>query len=59
MEQSKAAYKECLTAHPSEPSQCAAAKAVYEADMQAYVATTNALRPGTTIGLESSGVPQQ
>lgn len=33
---SKAAYKECLTAHPQSTAACAGLKAAYKADLEAY-----------------------
>ena len=47
MEESKAAYKVCLAQHPNDVSACEAARLVYEADMQAYRATSTGVWPAT------------
>jgi hypothetical protein len=43
LESSKAAYMRCLEQHPDDPSQCAALREAYEADMRALHSTTQGL----------------
>jgi hypothetical protein len=47
MEQSKAAYKNCLAANPSNPSACAGLEAAFQADLAAYRATSAGVNPNT------------
>jgi hypothetical protein len=47
MEASLAAYKGCLTQHPSDVSQCEGYRLAYQADLQAYRATAAGIQPGT------------
>jgi hypothetical protein len=54
MEQSKAAYKQCLTQHPQDPSQCEGARRAFEADMAAYRATSSGIRQGVVVDVQQS-----
>ena len=49
MEASKAEYKQCLREHSEDTSKCDAYRAMYEADLKAYRATTDAMREGSTV----------
>jgi hypothetical protein len=49
MEVSKAAYKECLR---REKAECEGLRQAYDADLQAYRATSNALRNGPMVVME-------
>ena len=53
MEQSKAAYKQCLGQYSQDPNHCEALKRAYEADITAYRATSG-LRPGAVIDVQES-----
>ncbi len=48
LEQSKAAYKECLQQHLDDASACEALQKIYEADLQAL----RALKRGGTVTIE-------
>jgi hypothetical protein len=52
MMQSKSAYTDCLRQNNSEPSNCAGLKEAYEANLQAYRATSAAIRPGYTVSVD-------
>ena len=52
MENSKTAYKQCLQQHLNDLEQCEGLKRAYEADLKAYKATSNGVRPGHTTSLE-------
>lgn len=53
MEESKAAYKECLRKHPDDISACEAFGKMYEADLKAFRATSGALKEnGGTVVIE-------
>ena len=46
MQDSLAAYKGCLASHPADVQSCEGARLAYEADMQAYRATSAGILPG-------------
>lgn len=46
MMQSRQLYKSCLIQNPSNPAACAGLKAAYQADMQAYRATSAGIMRG-------------
>ena len=54
MEQSKATYKQCLIQHPQDPSQCEAARRVFETDMAVYRATSAGVRQGVTVDVNQT-----
>ena len=56
MEQSKAAYKACLQAHPSDVSACEGCRLSYDADMKAYRATSAGIQSGrnNTVNVNTS-----
>lgn len=48
LEQSKAAYKQCLQQHLDDASACEALQKIYQADLQVF----RALQPGGTVIIE-------
>jgi hypothetical protein len=54
MMQSKQAYTDCLRANSAEPQSCAGLKEAYEADLQAYRATSSGIRPGYAVSVDQS-----
>ena len=54
MEQSKTAYKQCLVQNSTEPRVCDGLKQAYEADLQAYRATSAGIRPGYALSIDQS-----
>jgi hypothetical protein len=54
MMQAKSAYTQCLSENSSDPSKCAGFKEAYDADLQAYRATSNGLRSGGVLQVQSS-----
>lgn len=54
MEQSKAAYKQCLVQHPQDPSQCETTRRVFETDMAVYRATSAGVRGGVTVDVNQT-----
>jgi hypothetical protein len=54
LEQSKAAYKQCLIQNAEEPNRCAALRTVYQTDLQTYEAMSRGVRTGPSISVEQS-----
>ena len=54
MMQSKTEYTDCLRANSSEPQKCAGLKEAYEADLQAYRATSAGTSPGYSVSVDQS-----
>ena len=54
MMQSKQAYTDCLRANSAEPQACAGLKEAYQADLQAYRATSAGIRPGYAVSVDQS-----
>ena len=54
MENSKAAYTQCLQQHPNDLSQCEELRRIYEADLKAYRALCDAIRPADTISIDNN-----
>jgi hypothetical protein len=54
MMHAKSAYTQCLTENSSDPSKCAGLKEAYDADLQAYRATSSGLRSGSVLEVQSS-----
>jgi hypothetical protein len=54
MMQAKSAYTQCLSENSSEPSKCAGLREAYDADLQAYRATSSGLRSGSVLEVQST-----
>ena len=54
MMQSRQEYTDCLRAHSAEPQTCAGLKEAYQADLQAYRATSAGIRPGYSLSVDQS-----
>lgn len=54
MTTSKEQYKNCLIKHSSNPSACEGLKLAYNADMNAFRATSAGIRPGFSNSLDIS-----
>jgi len=54
MMQAKSAYTQCLQQNSAEPGQCAGLKEAYEADLQAYRATSAGIKPGYALSIDQS-----
>jgi hypothetical protein len=56
LEQSKAAYKECLAQHPQDVRACEGLRMSYETDLQTYKAMSSGIQPGSnsTVNINSS-----
>jgi hypothetical protein len=51
-QQSRAAYKTCLYAHPSNPRECEGLRLAHEADAHAYRAFSAGIRPGSVLTID-------
>lgn len=49
LEQSKAAYKECLSQHVNETNQCAGQREANQTDLQTYETMSRGIRPGPSV----------
>jgi len=51
LEQSKAAYKQCLTQHSDDANKCSALRTAYQTDLQTYEAMSRGIRTGPSISV--------
>jgi hypothetical protein len=58
LEQSKAAYKDCLSQHPDDIPACAGLHTAYEADLNTYRAMTAGVQPGTNNTMKVNSTSQ-
>jgi hypothetical protein len=54
MMQAKTAYTQCLQQNSAETARCDGFKQAYEADLQAYRATSAGIRPGYALSVDQS-----
>jgi hypothetical protein len=54
MMQAKAAYTDCLQQNSAEPAKCTGLKEAFDADLQAYRATSAGARPGYSLSVDQS-----
>ena len=54
MMQAKAAYTQCLQQNSAETAKCDGYKQAYEADLQAYRATSAGIRPGYALSVDQT-----
>jgi hypothetical protein len=54
MMQAKTEYTQCLQENSVEPAKCAGYKEAYEADLQAYRATSAGVQPGYALSVNES-----
>lgn len=54
MEASKAAYKQCMVNNNGSKSACAGEKAAYDADLQAYAASSKSTQPTVNLNVQKN-----
>jgi hypothetical protein len=54
LEQSKAAYKQCLAQYADSPNKCAGLRVAYQTDLQTYEAMSRGIKNGPSISVEQS-----
>jgi predicted small secreted protein len=54
MENSRIAYKKCLEEHPDDPDKCEALRRAFEADLNAYRATSPGITSHGAISVEQN-----